>query len=309
MSACNPLAQLVVTQLLMCRPPPPVRASAFLGPPVFRFPPLSFAGLLLMTSGRIASNIDLSHACLFGSGALLTASLMHIVPEALAGLESKYEDNLHDLTLHGGLALLVGITFGVVLHALIASGHSHSHGHLQRGDGKATAHAAGEPADFTAALAPISGTMGTSSTAATAHGDGDNRGAVHYGGKTLTEPDSVGSGSEIGAGSGAVSLHVLIKERSGKALLDVGTLESVCWTVIIGDLVHNFADGVTIGAAFLGCSSTIGWTVTGSAILHEVPHELADFMALIKGGMSAYQVRRVCCQSRQKYEDRLHHQY
>ncbi|CAN0457545.1 unnamed protein product, partial [Scytosiphon promiscuus] len=69
------------------------------------------------------------------------------------------------------------------------------------------------------------------------------------------------------------------------------SLQSVCWTVIIGDLVHNFADGVTIGAAFLGCSSAVGWTVTASAVLHEVPHELADFMALIKGGMSAYQVQ------------------
>jgi len=55
--------------------------------------------------------------------------------------------------------------------------------------------------------------------------------------------------------------------------------------------VHNFADGVTIGAAFLSCSTSIGWTVTASAILHEIPHELADFMALLKGGMSVKQVR------------------
>lgn len=55
--------------------------------------------------------------------------------------------------------------------------------------------------------------------------------------------------------------------------------------------VHNFADGVTIGAAFLGCSTAIGWIVTASAVLHEVPHELADFMALLNGGMSVKQVR------------------
>ncbi|CAN0433716.1 unnamed protein product, partial [Ascophyllum nodosum] len=59
--------------------------------------------------------------------------------------------------------------------------------------------------------------------------------------------------------------------------------------LIIGDFVHNFADGVTIGAAFLGCSSTVGWTVTASTVLHEVPQELADFMALINGGMSKMQ--------------------
>ncbi|CAN0386790.1 unnamed protein product, partial [Scytosiphon promiscuus] len=46
-----------------------------------------------------------------------------------------------------------------------------------------------------------------------------------------------------------------------------------------------------IGAAFLSCSATMGWTVTASAVLHEVPHELADFMALLNGGMSVKQVR------------------
>ena len=112
-----------------------------------------------------------------------------------------------------------------------------------------------------------------------------------YSEKASTEQPSLGFASEGGAVSNAVSLHVLMKERSGKALLDIGSLESVCWTVIIGDLVHNFADGVTIGAAFLGCNSNVGWTVTASAVLHEVPHEVADFMALIKGGMSAYQVQ------------------
>lgn len=54
--------------------------------------------------------------------------------------------------------------------------------------------------------------------------------------------------------------------------------------------VHNFVDGVTIGAAFLSCSLTMGWTVTASAVLHEVPQELADFMALLNGGMSMKQV-------------------
>ena len=260
---------------------------------LFLPPPLSFAGLVLMMSGRVASNIDLSHACLFGSGALLTASLMHIVPEALEGLQSKYEDDLHGLSLHSGLALLVGITFGVVLHALLASDHSHSEGHPLSRHNKPTAHAAGDTAGST--FIPISAGLGTSSSGATVRVEGGKSdatqvGFTNYGGRALTEPPSMSTGSENDAGSGAVSLHVLMKERSGKALLDIGTLHSVCWTVIIGDLVHNFADGVTIGAAFLGCSSTVGWTVTASAILHEVPHELADFMALIKGGMSAYQV-------------------
>lgn len=34
----------------------------------------------------------------------------------------------------------------------------------------------------------------------------------------------------------------------------------------------------------------MGWTVTASIILHEAPHEMADFMALLNGGMSVKQV-------------------
>lgn len=232
-----------------------------------------------MMNGRVASNIDLSHACLFGSGALLTASLAHIVPEALEGLESKHGDNLHGLGLHVGLALLGGITFGLVVHALLASSHSHSHGHPQPCQETPTTHAVSKTADPT--FTPITTALGPTSSEALATVEGGK-------GIAGTQIDLTNYTS---SSSGAVSLHVLMKERSGKALLDVGGLQSVCWTVIIGDLVHNFADGVTIGAAFLGCSSAVGWTVTASAVLHEVPHELADFMALIKGGMSAYQVQ------------------
>eukprot|EP00904_Undaria_pinnatifida_P003480 jgi/Undpi1/13132/HiC_scaffold_8.g02794.m1 len=238
--------------------------------------------------GRVAQTIDLSHASIFASGALLTASLMHIIPEALEGLQSKYDDNLHDLGIHAGLALLIGVTFGVVVHALLTSSHSHSHthgGYAQDGHEKTKAEYSSE--------APVSSTFTPVAAGATApvgkSGAGTLGGVTQSGSsQTLTEIVPGASVTESIAGS-TVTLETLINDRSGKKLLDVGSLQSVCWTVIIGDLVHNFADGVTIGAAFLGCSSTIGWTVTASAIVHEVPHELADFMALIKGGMSAYQ--------------------
>ena len=255
----------------------------------FRLSPLSLVGLLLLMCGRVAQTIDLSHASIFASGALLTASLMHIIPEALEGLQSKYDDNLHDLGIHAGLALLIGVTFGVVVHALLTSSHSHSHthgGYAQDGHEKTKAEYSSE--------APVSSTFTPVAAGATApvgkSGAGTLGGVTQSGSsQTLTEIVPGASVTESIAGS-TVTLETLINDRSGKKLLDVGSLQSVCWTVIIGDLVHNFADGVTIGAAFLGCSSTIGWTVTASAIVHEVPHELADFMALIKGGMSAYQV-------------------
>ncbi len=76
-----------------------------------------------------------------------------------------------------------------------------------------------------------------------------------------------------------------------RAWLSSSVALAVLSHVLTKNQVHNFADGVTIGAAFLSCSTAIGWTVTASAILHEIPHELADFMALLNGGMSVKQVR------------------
>ncbi len=55
--------------------------------------------------------------------------------------------------------------------------------------------------------------------------------------------------------------------------------------IIIGDAVHNAIDGVVIAAAFIS-SPELGWFVTLSVVLHEIPQELGDFGVLIKSGYS-----------------------
>lgn len=47
----------------------------------------------------------------------------------------------------------------------------------------------------------------------------------------------------------------------------------MAWTVIIGDTLHNIADGIAIGVAF--SDSIVTGVGTSIAVLcHEVPHEL-----------------------------------
>ncbi|CAH1242197.1 SLC39A10 [Branchiostoma lanceolatum] len=62
-------------------------------------------------------------------------------------------------------------------------------------------------------------------------------------------------------------------------------IASVAWMVIMGDGLHNFADGVTIGAAFAE-SLTTGLSTSIAVFCHELPHELGDFAVLLKAGMS-----------------------
>jgi len=54
---------------------------------------------------------------------------------------------------------------------------------------------------------------------------------------------------------------------------------------ILGDAIHNFIDGVLIGASYLA-SPTLGVTTTLAVFLHEIPQELGDFGILIHSGLS-----------------------
>jgi zinc and cadmium transporter len=54
---------------------------------------------------------------------------------------------------------------------------------------------------------------------------------------------------------------------------------------IVGDIVHNFSDGLIIGAVFL-VDIKLGIATTLAIVFHEIPHELGNFTVLIYGGFS-----------------------
>jgi zinc and cadmium transporter len=54
---------------------------------------------------------------------------------------------------------------------------------------------------------------------------------------------------------------------------------------IVGDIFHNFLDGVVIAASFL-VSPEVGLATTTAVVFHEIPHEIGNFGILLHGGFS-----------------------
>lgn len=53
---------------------------------------------------------------------------------------------------------------------------------------------------------------------------------------------------------------------------------------LFGDALHNFIDGLIIGASFIA-GLPVGIATTIAVILHEIPQEVGDFAVLIHGGV------------------------
>ena len=59
--------------------------------------------------------------------------------------------------------------------------------------------------------------------------------------------------------------------------------------IIIGDTLHNFIDGLAIGAAFL-VDPAVGLVTTAAIAAHEIPQEVGDFGLLLSKGMAKRKV-------------------
>lgn len=50
-------------------------------------------------------------------------------------------------------------------------------------------------------------------------------------------------------------------------------LKSAAFVIIFGDAIHNFIDGITVGASF-AISNQVGIATSVAVACHELPHEL-----------------------------------
>lgn len=60
---------------------------------------------------------------------------------------------------------------------------------------------------------------------------------------------------------------------------------SFAYMNLFGDVIHNFIDGLVVGASYI-TSILLGVATTLAVIFHEIPQELGDFGVLLFGGFS-----------------------
>ncbi|XP_029316494.1 zinc transporter ZIP8 [Cottoperca gobio] len=68
----------------------------------------------------------------------------------------------------------------------------------------------------------------------------------------------------------------------------VSSIKTVAWMITLSDALHNFIDGLAIGASFT-VSVLTGFSTSTAIVCEEFPHELGDFVILLNSGMSVPQ--------------------
>ncbi|XP_052798782.1 metal cation symporter ZIP14-like [Mya arenaria] len=74
-------------------------------------------------------------------------------------------------------------------------------------------------------------------------------------------------------------------ERSKSVIVRTNKISTVALMIMIGDALHNFVDGISIGAAFTE-NTFLGISVSLAIICEELPHELGDIAILLHSGLT-----------------------
>lgn len=260
----------------------------------------SLAGVLLLPLPSAATGFAAVAFLAFAAGALLADTALHLLPHA-------YERNPSG----AGYGVLAGVLVFFVMDRIVDAvsgehGHAHGHAHLQRSTGADVERKlpfGGDEQDdivdddldeddkedegelngvLTATTTSMAASVSKTrrrrpAPAAVERTPAPAKGKRGRGGKGKAKSTLKEAASPLSSSS---SSHTIPPPR-GVSVHAV----SAAWMNLAADAVHNFCDGLSVGAAYQ-VSPAAGVSTTLAVFLHEVPQELGDFMLLLRGGWS-----------------------
>ncbi|XP_052225979.1 zinc transporter ZIP12-like isoform X2 [Dreissena polymorpha] len=209
-------------------------------------------------------------------GCLVADAGLHLLPEILAEEKEEENDGEHDELLAAPLkkmcAFLASIYAFFILELMLSTKHEHSHSDQngtvaeqqrnklnnleQDGSQRSVTH-----------HSPVLSAKQTNQT---------HQGQPQACGRTSSLDDP--RCNSVSAANSNASDRISVHDTPSN-------IKALAWMIIIGDGIHNFADGLAIGAAY-AVTFTKGLSISITVLCHEVPHELGDFAVLISTGMS-----------------------
>ncbi|KAM6912564.1 metal cation symporter ZIP8 [Xenentodon cancila] len=192
-------------------------------------------------------------------GTLFSNAVLQLIPEAL-GFDPKADDYIANaVAIFGGFYLLFFVE--KVLKICLGLDHEHGHSHFT------PAEPPQENCLHNGDIREKDSVVLTNVTTIATDKSSPNLEPPHSN-MTPTQDGQVSS----------VMCHWLRGRR-------ITRIKTVAWMVTLSDALHNFIDGLAIGASF-SVSIMTGFSTSTAIVCEEFPHELGDFVILLNAGMS-----------------------
>ncbi|KAK3267450.1 hypothetical protein CYMTET_23991 [Cymbomonas tetramitiformis] len=210
------------------------------------------------------------------------------------GADHSWMDGIKEQSV--GLSVMFGILVFFLVEKLVrhhsprpgehraGGGHGHSHGHIHL-RGPARHEPADPPREDACATLATGSNFATPTTSIKSEGTMRRRSQRLQAKLGSAQPTCTGEVS-----SGPVSdaeQEVTSSELCGDAFQPAAPdmqLHTAGWLNLVADAVHNFTDGMAIGAAYVSGGPLRGWSKTVFMLAHELPQEVGDYGILLGAG-------------------------
>ncbi|XP_026554059.1 zinc transporter ZIP8 [Pseudonaja textilis] len=200
-------------------------------------------------------------------GTLFSNAIFQLIPEAF-GFDPKVNNYVEKaVAIFGGFYILFFVERVLKMLLKTYSQMGHSHNHFEPEELKL-------PQDRSVPPAPVESIKSVNGTMCYA-----NPAVAEANGNLGFDNVSVISGQKEEMQSSSCKCF------KGPALSEIGT---IAWMITLSDALHNFIDGLAIGASFT-LSLLQGISTSIAILCEEFPHELGDFVILLNAGMSTRQ--------------------